>query len=191
MVSNQEKAKKQWSTLSLEVPIVEGVTCTFENSTLTAKGPKGEISKVMKYPNVSVSVEGSNVVISTVRLSQREKKIMFTYKAHAINLIKGVTEGFEYKLAIVFAKFPMTVKLSGQTFTVKNLLGEKVPRVVTVPTDVKVVVQGSEITVTGIDKEKTGQVAASIEQICRITHLDRRVIQDGIFITRKPHKVYV
>ena len=191
MVSNQEKTKKQWKTLSLEVPVIEGVTCIYENGSLTAKGAKGEISKIMKYPNVTISVDNNNIVIKTNRFSQREKKIMFTYKAHAKNLMKGVTEGFEYNLVIVFAKFPMTVKLSGQILQVKNLLGEKVPRVTTIPADVKVVVKGSDITVNGIDKEKTGQVAASIEQMCRITHLDRRVIQDGIFITKKPHKEYV
>jgi len=191
MVSKQKKAQKEWNTLSVEVPIEEGVTFTYNKGILTATGPKGTISKNMKYPNVTIEVQSGRVVIGTKKLSQREKKIIFTYKAHTQNLMKGVVEGFEYNLVVVFSKFPMSVALNGQNLTVKNLLGEKVPRKITIPQDVKVEIKGKNITVTGIDKEKTGQVAANIEQMCRITHLDRRVVQDGIFITNKPHKAYV
>lgn len=183
------KAKKQWDTLSIEVPL-EGTTATIDGITLTIKGEKGELTRTFKYPNVLLKVESDNVVISTARLSQREKKMMFTFKAHIKNMVLGVTSGFEYNLVVVFAKFPMTVGLSGTTFSVKNLLGEKVPRSFEVYSDVKVVVKGKDITVTGIDKEKTGQTAASIEQLCKISHLDRRVVQDGIYITNKPHRSY-
>ena len=107
-------------------------------------------------------------------------------------MVKGVSEGFEYKLTVVYAKFPMTVEVKDNKFIVKNLLGEKVPRTVPLPSDVEVKVEGSkDITVTGIDKEKVGQVAASLEQSTRISHFDRRVIQDGIYIVEKPHRRYV
>lgn len=190
MVSKQEKAKKLWNSLSIEVPL-EGTTATFEGITLTIKGEKGELTREFKYPNVQLKVESDNVVISTERLSQREKKMMFTFKAHIKNMVAGVTNGFEYNLVVVFAKFPMTVELKGTTFSIKNLLGEKVPRHFEVPSGVKVVINGKDIKVTGIDKEKTGQVAASIEQLCKINHLDRRVVQDGIYITTKPHRSYL
>ncbi|MDA3854846.1 MAG: 50S ribosomal protein L6 [Candidatus Woesearchaeota archaeon] len=189
MVSKQEKVKKQWDSLSIEVPL-EGTTATIEGITLTVKGEKGELTRDFKCPNVQLKVESDNVIISTDRFSQREKKMMFTFKAHIKNMVLGVTSGFEYNLVVVFAKFPMTVELKGNIFYVKNLLGEKVPRSFEVSSDVKVVIKGKDITVTGIDKEKTGQAAASIEQLCKISHLDRRVVQDGIYITTKPHRSY-
>lgn len=191
MVSQKDKRLKEWRSLSAEIPLGDGVTAEYINPLLTVKGPKGEVSKKLKYPRVSIEVKDGNVVISTDKLSQREKKIIFTYRAHVTNMIKGVTEGFEYKLSVVYAKFPMTVELKGQQLTVKNLLGEKQPRTLTIPQDVKVEIKEKDITVTGIDKERTGQVAAGIEQLTRITHLDRRVIQDGIYIVEKPHKRYV
>jgi len=193
MVSKQQKEqkKKEWTSFSVEVPLNE-TKAVYEANVLSVEGPKGAVSKRLKYPNVAIKVEGGNVVLSTERLTKREKKIIFTYRAHINNMVKGATEGFEYKLAVVYAKFPMTVEMKGDEFVVKNLLGEKVPRVIKVPVnDVEVNIAGKEIVVTGIDKEKTGQVAANIEQLCRITHLDRRVVQDGIYITKKPHKEYV
>ncbi len=176
--------------MSQEVEMPEGVTATFEKDVLTVKGPKGEVSKIFRFPRVFVKVEGNKLITGTNKFSQSEKKIIFTYRAHFNNMVKGVTEGFTYKLKVVYAKFPMTVALNGNKLTVKNFLGEKVPRVSEVPSDVKVTVAGEDITVEGINKESCGQVAGSIERLTKISHFDRRVIQDGIFITEKPHVRY-
>ena len=187
MVSKQEKAKKEWKTLEVEVPLSEGVSAKFENNVLTLTGPKGEVSKNFKYPNVYLEVDGNKVKIGTKRFSKREKKIIFTYRAHVKNMNYGVVRGYEYKLVVVYAKFPMTVEVKGDTFTVKNLLGEKVPRSIKIYDDVTIKVNGGkDIVVSGLNKERVGQMAANLEQLTRITHLDRRVIQDGIFITSKP-----
>ncbi len=191
MVSAKEKNKKVWRTLEVEVPLTQGTTANYTDSMITIKGPKGEISKKLRFPNVYVKVESNNVLIGTKRFTQNEKKIIHTYRAHIKNLIKGVNEGFIYNLIVVFTKFPITVELKGSKFNVKNFLGEKVPRSLEIPTDVKVEIKDKKIIVSGIDKEKTGQVSASIEQLTKISHLDRRVIQDGIFITEKPHRRYI
>lgn len=187
--NKKDKTPKVWRSLSSSLELPEGVSASYVDFELSVKGPLGEVKKILKYPRVTVEVKENQVVLSTEKLSQREKKIIFTYYAHVQNMIRGVTEGFTYKLSVVYAKFPITIDYSGNKFTVKNLLGEKVPRTFQVPADVKVEVSGGkDITVSGIDKERVGQVAASLEQLTRITHLDRRVIQDGIYIIEKPHK---
>ncbi len=184
--------KKIWKTFEVEVPLEDGVTASMSEDILTIKGPKGEVSKWLKYPRVYVKVKENSVVVGTEKFSQSEKKIIHTFRAHIKNLIKGVTEGFEYKLVVVYAKFPISIELKDGVFSVKNLLGEKVPRTVKVPSDVKVEIKGNkDITVSGIDKERVGQVAASLEQSTRVLNMDRRVVQDGIFITEKPHRKYV
>jgi len=182
-----EIKKKVWETFKIEVPFSSEISCEYNNTekVLTIKGPKGEVSKILKFPRVFIKVENSKVIVGTEKFSKKEKKIIFTYKAHIKNMIYGVLNGYEYNLVILYAKFPMTVTLNGNIFTVKNLLGEKVPRLVTIPSDVKVVIKGKDITVTGIDKEKVGQVAASLEQSTRVLNMDRRIVQDGIFITKK------
>ena len=106
-------------------------------------------------------------------------------------MIKGVTSGFEYVLRVVYAKFPISVEFKDGKFTVKNFLGEKVSRSTYVPSDVNIKINGKDIIVSSLDIEKAGQVAANIEQLTRITHMDRRVIQDGIYIIKKPSKSYV
>jgi len=72
---------------------------------------------------------------------------------------------------------------------VTNLFGEKVPRVAKLPWspgEVEVKVSNkTDVVVKGIDKEKVGQTAANIERSCKIRNRDRRVFQDGIYITSK------
>lgn len=184
---------KEWKTLEYVVEIPQGTEVRYEFPNVIVKGQKGEITKKLRCPNVELIVESSQVKIVTSRFTQKLKKIMSTYRAHINNMITGVNEGFEYKLKVVYAKFPMTVEIKDSTLFVKNFLGEKVPRTVKIPvTDgLKVDVKGEDITVSGIDKEVCGKIAALIEQSTRITHLDRRVIQDGIYITNKPHRAYV
>lgn len=190
-MANNELKTKEWKSLFVEVELENGVTATYDKSLLTVTGPKGEVSKELRFPRVSITVENNAVKIGTERFSKNQKKIIHTYQAHVKNMIKGVTEGFTYELTMVYEKFPMTIAVQGTQFVVKNFLGMKVPRTAPISSDVQVKINGSQVVITGIDKEKTGQMAASIEQTTRITHLDRRVIQDGIFITKKPHKEYI
>ena len=184
---------KEWRTLEYVVEIPQGTEVKYEFPNVIVKGQKGEITRKLRYPNVELMVEGSQVKIVTSRFTQKLKKIISTYRAHINNMITGVNEGFEYKLKVVYAKFPMTVEIKDSTLFVKNFLGEKVPRTVKIPVvdGLKVDVKGEDIIVSGIDKEVCGKIAALIEQSTRITHLDRRVIQDGIYITNKPHRAYV
>ncbi len=190
-VKMKKPLKKVWNELRVSIELPEGVEAQYNEGILTVKGPKGEVSKKLRYPGVIVSVDGKEVVIRAPKATKSEKKIIFTYRAHVKNLIKGVTEGFEYVLRVVYSKFPISVEVKDGKFIVKNFLGEKVMRCTSLPSDVDVKVNGKEIYVSGIDKEKAGQVAANIEQLTRISHLDRRVIQDGIYIIKKPHKNYV
>ncbi len=190
IVIKMTNVQKEWKTFEITENLHDGVTASYDvsSSLLTVKGPKGEVSKKLRYPQVYIEVKDNAIVVGTKRFSQSEKKIIHTYRAHIKNLIEGVINGYEYKLVVLFAKFPVTVELKGTTFNVKNLLGEKVPRTVQIPTGVKVDIKGADITVTGIDKELVGQTAASLEQSTRVLNMDRRVVQDGIFITEKPKR---
>ena len=105
------------------------------------------------------------------------------------NMVKGLDQGFEYRLKAVFSHFPMTLKVDGNSFTITNMLGEKVPRVAKLPwtpSDVEVKIENkTDVIVKGADREKVGQTAANIEMACKVKKRDPRVFQDGVYITSK------
>ncbi|NJE09658.1 50S ribosomal protein L6 [Thermococcus sp. MAR1] len=171
-----------------EVEIPEGVEVTVENDVVKVKGPKGELERELRYPGVQIFTEDGKVVVFKEFPRKRDIAIARTFKAHIANMIRGVTEGFTYKLKVVYSHFPMTVKVQGDEVVIENFLGEKNPRRAKILPGVTVKVMGSEVIVEGIDKEAVGQTAANIEQATRITKWDRRVFQDGIYIVEKAGK---
>ncbi len=108
-----------------------------------------------------------------------------TTRAHINNMITGVTEGFTYHMKIVFAHFPMNVKVNGNKVNIDNFLGERHPRTAKIVGSAKVNVKGDEVTVTGINKEDVGQTVANLEQATKIKGRDPRVFQDGIYLIDK------
>ena len=103
-------------------------------------------------------------------------------------MIQGLQEPFVYKLKVCSVHFPMSVKQSGNEITIQNFLGEKKHRKVKVTTDSEIRIEGQDITVSSHDKEAAGLVASRLEQATRLRKKDRRIFQDGIFITEKAGK---
>ena len=100
-------------------------------------------------------------------------------------MIKGVTEGFEYKMKTVFAHFPIKTSVEGNKFVIQNFLGERSPRTAKILEGVTVEAKGENVTVSGTDKEKVGQTAANIERATKVKKRDIRVFQDGVYVTSK------
>ena len=171
-----------------EVEIPEGTTVAVAGRTVTAKGPEGEISRTWDSPKVKVAVEGNKIKLSVEKATNREKKAVFTLRAHIANILRGANEKHVYKLKICSGHFPMNVSISNGVISVKNYLGEKIPRTYKIRDGADVKVDGDIITVESADKEIAGDVAASIERTTRITNRDRRIFQDGIYIITKDGK---
>lgn len=171
---------------SLDIP--EGIEVNVEGSLMKIKGSKGELSKEFRHPKVKIGKKDSKISISASKATKREKKIIGTFKAHIKNMIKGAKEGHVYRLRICSGHFPMNVSVSGNKFVIKNFLGEKIPRELEITEGVKVKIEGQDVVVEGIDKEKTGQAAASIEKLTTIKGRDKRIFQDGIYIINKDGK---
>ena len=171
-----------------EVEIPEGVEVEIEGVKVKVKGPKGELEREFGVKEVKIEKKENKVVVSSEEARRKKKALVGTIAAHIRNMIKGVTEGFTYKLKIVFSHFPMNVEVKGDEVLIHNFLGERTPRVAKIVGDTKVEVQGNEVIVSSIDIEAAGQTAANIEQACRIVGFDRRRFQDGIYIVEKPKK---
>ena len=175
----------------LEVNLVDGVEVEAKGRSITVKGPGGELFRKFREDFINFSKKGSIIRITakSKRLPLRKQMaIMGTIAGHIKNMMKGVTEGFTYRLRIVYSHFPLKATVKGSEFIVDNFLGEKHPRRTKILDGVKVDVKGNEVVASGIDKEKVGQTAANIEQLTRIKNLDVRVFQDGIYIIEKDGK---
>lgn len=160
------------------------------NRVLTIKGPKGELQREFVYPNIKIVKEDDKIIIKAEKVTKRERKIIGTIKAHIRNMIKGVQEGFTYKLQICSVHFPMTVTIDKdkKEIVIKNFLGESKSRKSKILQNVDVKIEKEIITIESADKEAAGQTAANIENITRIRKKDRRIFQDGIWIIEKADK---
>ena len=167
----------------IEIP--EGIEVNIDENKIIIKGKQGENKRSFNFGKLDFGKEDKQIIIKCEKATKTEKKNMNTIAVHIKNMIKGVQEKFEYKLKVCFSHFPMTVKIEGNGAIVKNFLGEKIPRKVKIPDGVEVVIDREIITVRAIDKELAGQTAANFETATKITGRDKRVFQDGIYITSK------
>ena len=188
---NKEKrkpAKKEKKKISETIEIPKGIEVKIENYFVMAKGPKGENKKHLFNKKIQMKVEDKKIMITSKRSTKREKKAIGTFRAHIKNMLKGVTDTHKYVLKICSGHFPMNVSVSNNQIIVKNLLGEKIPRVMDIKEGINVKVENDQIIVESVDKEKASQCAASIEKLTRRTGYDSRIFQDGCWITAKDGK---
>jgi len=170
----------------IEINIPQGVTASLSGATLTVKGQKGQVSREFRFPGVRLSVADGKVAVEATKVDKQSKAIVGTYASHITNMMTGITEGYEYDMKIVYAHFPIQVKVEGKSkVSIGNFLGERKPRYASIMGETKVNVAGDKVTVTGNNKEHVGQTAANIEQACKIKNRDPRVFQDGVYITKK------
>jgi large subunit ribosomal protein L6 len=168
-----------------KIEIPEEVTLNIEKNIIKIKGPKGENEKKIFHPRVSIKKENNEIILESKKSSKREKKMINTLRAHISNIIKGAKDGYEYQLKICSGHFPMNVSIQNKFVIIKNFFGEKVPRKAKILDNVEVKIEGDIIKVKGTDKENVSQTASNIEQSTRRTGFDRRIYQDGIWITNK------
>jgi large subunit ribosomal protein L6 len=154
--------------------IPEGVTVTVDGTKVSVSGPKGQIEKTFS-PNASIKVDGNKVEVAA------GKALKGTLEAVIGNMMNGAKDGFEKKMKLLYAHFPVTIEVKGKDITIKNFLGERSPRKTHVVGDTQVKVKGQDITVSGPDKEAVGQTAANMRNILKIRDKDPRIFQDGIY----------
>ncbi len=168
-----------------KVALPKGFRLSVDGDTLTISDGKNDVRRKIGYLGITVEKEGENVVIACADPKKKEKALVHTYASHIKNMIKGLTDGFEYTLKVIYSHFPVKTRVQGNEFIIENFLGEKHPRKAKILEGVQVKISGNTVTVRGADIEKTGQTSANIEKATVVRNYDIRVFQDGIYITRK------
>ena len=169
-----------------KIEIPKGITCKYEDKIFYYRKDSLESSRKIDVPNVEISVEDNHIHLRCKRATKKEKKIINSFIKHIGNFFKGINEKFVYKLEACSVHFPMTLKIDKERMIINNFLGEKTPRHAKILPNVDVQIKGQLISVSSLDKEAAGQTAGNIESATKVRNRDRRIFQDGIYITSKP-----
>ncbi len=172
----------------IEIELPDDVSAEVDHLELTVEGPEGSVTRRLWYPDVSVEVADGQVVIESDAEDAKTTSTMGTFESHVRNVIHGVTEGWEYRMQVLYSHFPMQVSVEDGEVVIENFLGERAPRRAPIHGDTEVEVDGEELILRGPDKDAVGQTAADVEQLTRVKGKDTRVFQDGVYITEKPGK---
>jgi len=173
-----------------EIEIPDGVNAEVMGYTVKISGGKGQLRREFKGVfdvKIEKSEDGKKIKVSSESDDRKKKASIGSIIAHIRNMIHGVREGYTAKLKVIYSHFPVTVKVEKDKVIIQNFLGEKTSRAARiVGNDTKVGISGADVTVTGTDIEAVGQTAANMETATKIKKHDRKVFQDGIYITEKP-----
>ncbi len=183
--NNTSSAKKQKNQQQIEtlVSLPEGVSSKFEG-----EGPLGKVEQDFSKIPVELKLEGNTVKILSAGARRKNRSILNTSASLIRNAAHGVTKGYQYKLKVIFAHFPVSVKVQGKNVLVENFYGERSPRVAEIVGDTKVDVQGEDLIVTGVSMQDVGQTAANLEQATTVRRKDQRVFLDGVYVYERTRK---
>jgi len=172
------------------VEIPKDITATLDpvrgGKNVKIKGSKGELERTFKRLQVHFTLESNKFIIQNHFGNKTEAAMVGTIAGHLSNMIKGVTEGFTYKVRIITSHFPATVEVQKNIILVKNLYGRRDP--LRIPFDTKAInisVKGDIVTMTGIDIEKVSQTASRLAESTRLRgrrSKDPTVFQDGLYV---------
>lgn len=145
----------------LAVPIPAGVTAAIDGQTVSVKGPKGQLSFTVPDRVAVKTLEDGSIKVDPVN-EERESRSMWGLSRTMIqNLVTGVTEGFSKALQINGVGYRAAVQ--GQELTLALGYSHDVRYPIPEGIDIKCP-KPTEIVVSGIDKQRVGQVAAEIRK---------------------------
>lgn len=140
------------------VPLPKGVTASVEGKTIAVKGPKGEL-KVTLVEEIDASVDEHGVTLIPRKEMERADRMWGLSRTLVNNLVHGVTHGFEQKLEILGVGYRAAVQ--GKSLNLQ--LGFSHDVNYPIPEGIAIVAEKpTQLTVSGIDKQLVGQVAAEI-----------------------------
>ena len=143
------------------IPIPEKVNVSITAGTIEVKGPKGAVRTAFP-PGITFEVQDHHIIAKTMREDPDLGKFHGLGRSLVANAVRGVTEGFKKELDIVGIGYRAEVKGRQVNFA----LGYSHPVVFEIPAGIEIAIdKNTHITVTGIDRQLVGQVAANIRRL--------------------------
>lgn len=145
----------------MPVKVPKGVTVTADGTTVTVKGPKGELKKTF-HPDLGIKVENGDVIVSRPSDEKLHKSLHGLTRTLIANMIEGVTAGYSKTLEIAGVGYKAEARPYGLQFA----LGFSHPIEYRAPAGIKLTAPNpTTVQVEGADKEIVGQVAAEIRSL--------------------------
>jgi large subunit ribosomal protein L6 len=167
----------------IEIPA--GVTITIDNSTVTVKGPKGELTRSFN-PDIEIKVEENIINVSRPSDAKEHRALHGTTRALLSNMVEGVSKGFEKSLELIGVGY--RAQKQGQKLILNVGYSHPVEiepeegLEVEVPANTKVIVRGT-------NKERVGALAANIRDVRPPEPYKGKGIRyEGEFVRRKEGK---
>lgn len=168
-----------------EVIIPEGIKIIQNKHMLGFEGPLGKTFKSFRNIPVNLEIKEGKVLLKSIGFRKRDYAILHTSRSIIRNICEGLVEGYTIKMKVVFAHFPITVKVEGKKILIENFQGERAARSTYIVGNTKVIPKGENVILTGEVWTDITQTAANIELKTKVKNKDHRVFLDGIYIYQK------
>ncbi|MDO3636469.1 50S ribosomal protein L6 [Mycolicibacterium arseniciresistens] len=143
------------------VTIPSGVDVTIDGQNVSVKGPKGTLAVALAEP-IKVSQDDGAIVVTRPNDERRNRSLHGLSRTLVANLVTGVTEGYTTKMEIFGVGYRVVLKGN----TLEFALGYSHPVVINAPEGVTFAVETpTKFSISGIDKQKVGQIAANIRRL--------------------------
>lgn len=164
----------------LPIDIPSGVTITVDPDTIAVTGPKGSLSQ-FTMPGIDVKLVENQAVVSRQTEEREHRSKHGLMRTLVSNMVVGVTKGFEKKLEINGVGYKANVEGA----KLKLALGFSHDVYYATPAGITIAVEQNVITISGINKQQVGQVAAEIRALKKpepykgkgIKYADERIIR--------------
>ena len=151
----------------IPVKVPQGVKVSFDNEVLTVEGPKGKLSQkynpVIKFDLKSTegADKGQEIIVSRDNDEKQSKAYHGLYRSLLSNMVTGVSSGFSRVLIVTGVGYKAEVQ--GNILVLS--LGFSSDIYVGIPDGLTVTADGGKVTVTGIDKQRVGELASQIRKL--------------------------
>lgn len=168
----------------VEINILEGVTVDVEEDQLRVTGKLGSNTRRFNSKLLHLDINNGKINVEPNQKKQVFKKAnmaAISFSKEVKDDIKGVSEYFEILMEAVYSHFPITMEVKGSNLNIKNMLGERSPRMAKILGDTKIDIKGNDIKIYGTKHEDVSQTAANIRKASKVRGKDERIFQDGIY----------
>ena len=176
---------KQIEKFQDEIEIPDGVTVTLKKRMLEFIGPLGKTHKNFRSIPIEIQITENKIILKATGFRKKDYAILHTARSIIRNICEGLIIGYTVKMKVVYAHFPITVKVNGNKISIENFQGERAPRITNIVGNTKVIPKGEDVILTSQVWTDITQTAANIELKTKVKGKDHRVFLDGIYVYEK------